>query len=407
MRSFYRILLACVLSLSAAPLHAQWVKTDGPDSVQVLLHADPHRVYAGTKHGVFSSSDTGTTWVEISTGLSNRNIQALAIAAGRLFAGTAGGGIFRSPDNGANWESANHGLTDLDVRSVAFSFPLRTLLAGTPAGVFRSSDSGATWTAFNSGLPTLDVRDVIFNWNRAYAGTDSGVFYLPPGDSVWVPINNGLTNLDVRTISPTLCAGTDSGVFLWREHGSNPSWIQVSSVPGTEILSLSASAGIPDATGDAILAGTNDGVFWGYPPSLLEWVAVNEGLTDLDVRATALPENTGPYGYMFVGTETGVWRRPMSEVMPTSIRPMPRSSALSQLRLVGSQTVAFSLPARTPVSLTLHDLSGRTRATLLTGELAAGSHTARIDAMSLPAGLYVVRLRTPGFTETRRVLLTE
>src|SRR5690606_40512114 len=135
----------------------------------------------------------GVTWTEASKGLSNRHIQALAVASRTLmFAGSAGG-VHRSFDGGANWEPVNSGLTDLDIRSISFSFPQRTVLVRTSGGVSRSVDSGATWSAFNTGIPTLDVRTVIFNWNRAYAGTDSGVFYLAPDASHWAPMNSGLT----------------------------------------------------------------------------------------------------------------------------------------------------------------------------------------------------------------------
>lgn len=402
-----RLLLCVLLPLAAAvSSHAQWQKTSGPDSVQTLTSASPGWVHAGTRNGLFVSADSGVTWTEASKGLSNRNIQALAVASRTLmFAGSAGG-VHRSFDGGANWEPVNSGLTDLDIRSIAFSFPQRTVLVGTSGGVFRSVDSGATWSAFNTGIPTLDVRTVIFNWNRAYAGTDSGVFYLAPDASHWAPMNSGLTNPDVRTMSGpgALYVGTGTGIFLWREFSANPFWTPADGVANTDVRSLSVSAGIPDATGDAGLAGTADGVFWGYPYGT-SWKAVNDGLTDLDIRATSLPEVSGPFGYMFVGTETGIWRRPMAEVIPVNIRGVPEPSRGSQLRMNGNNTISFSIPARTFVSLTLQDVSGRTRATLLSKELPAGEHTAPLSTFALPRGMYLVSLRSDVLTDIQPLVL--
>src|SRR5690606_3136332 len=171
-----------------------------------------------------------------------------------------------------------------------------------------------------------------------------------------------------------------------------------------EVHSLSGSTGIPDATADASLVGTSEGVFWEYPYGT-GWTAIHDGLTDLDVRATAMPEVSGSYGYMFVGTEAGIWRRPMSEVMPVNVRPAARPSMDSQLRVTGNWMASFSIPERTFVSLTLLDVAGRTRATLLSQELPAGEHTALLHAASLPRGVHFLRLRTAGLMETKPVVL--
>lgn len=409
-RYYSGILLICVLSLGAAPLHAQWVKTDGPDSVQVLVTASSNQVYAGTKDGLFLSSDTGVTWTEISTGLTNRNVRAFTPAFGFLYAGTVGGGIFRSSDGGSNWEAVNNGLTNLDARSIASSQGQRTLLAATSGGVFLSADSGGSWTEINTGLPSLDVRDVLYRDSGAYAATDSGVFLRMPSDSVWLPLNNGLTTFDVRALAgdgtTSLVAGTGVGIFRWHINIANLNWSTVPGGPAGTVRALSLATGNPFMAYPQ-LAGTTEGVYFAYMDGE-SWKAINEGLPDgLDVRAVTVDHHVTWDSYMMAGAETGIWRRLQHEVIPASIRPGVRSSMASQLRLTGNHAVSFSLPARNAVSLTLHDLSGRTRATLLTGELAAGNHTARLDAASLPAGLYFVRLRTPEFSETRRVLLTE
>ncbi len=55
-------------------------------------------------------------------------------------------------------------------------------------------------------------------------------------------------------------------------------------------------------------------------------------------------------------------------------------------------TVNFSLDVATDVNLAVYDLSGRTMATLINGQVAAGVHSTVINAEEWPSGVYVVRL---------------
>ncbi|HUI10654.1 MAG TPA: hypothetical protein VL221_10025 [Bacteroidota bacterium] len=88
---------------------------------------------------------------------------ALALVPGATGAGTAKiyagmflGGVYYSTNSGSSWTSVRSGLTDTTITSLAVSGT--TVFAGTPtAGVFRSTNSGGLWTAVNSGLTTLDV----------------------------------------------------------------------------------------------------------------------------------------------------------------------------------------------------------------------------------------------------------
>jgi hypothetical protein len=72
--------------------------------------------------------------------------------------------------------------------------------------------------------------------------------------------------------------------------------------------------------------------------------------------------------------------------------------------------LSFELPRDGNVSLVIFDLSGRRVAGVLEGLKPAGRHTVRwkpTDDSGAPlrAGLYVVRMQTPGFTGTRRIVL--
>lgn len=68
-------------------------------------------------------------------------------------------------------------------------------------------------------------------------------------------------------------------------------------------------------------------------------------------------------------------------------------------------TVDFELPASGYAHLALFDLSGRLAMEIAKGEIRAGKHTAALDAMYLPNGLYLLRLETGQAYLQRKVIL--
>jgi hypothetical protein len=127
------------------------------------LMLDGPTLYAGTRMGVFSSSDAGESWMELNIGLTSLNVQALAVKGTDMFAGTAGGGVFRSTDHGAGWKPATKGLVNTNVMSFAVKDDY--VFAGTwEGGVFVSTDNGANWTPVSGDKvpdPTRKVPAVI------------------------------------------------------------------------------------------------------------------------------------------------------------------------------------------------------------------------------------------------------
>jgi hypothetical protein len=64
-------------------------------------------------------------------------------------------------------------------------------------------------------------------------------------------------------------------------------------------------------------------------------------------------------------------------------------------------TIRYALPEKADVRLVVYDLLGRRVATLADGLQRAGRHRVRFEAADMPGGVYVYRLRSGDFTETR------
>jgi photosystem II stability/assembly factor-like uncharacterized protein len=117
-------------------------------------------------------------WQQANNGLFRGSVRATTIdpATNYLYAGTRGSGIFLSTNNGSTWTAVNNGLSNINVESIAISGT--NIFAGTQSGVFKSTNNGSSWTAVNNGFSRdeLSVKSLAINGSNIFAGTSSGVY---------------------------------------------------------------------------------------------------------------------------------------------------------------------------------------------------------------------------------------
>lgn len=103
------------------------------------------KIFAGSEYGVFLSTNDGSSWANISSGLTNPKIQGLTLQNGFLFAATAGSGVWRRP------------LSDFGISSVSQKQPESTAAISVfPNPLSQSAQ--IEYTAAASGF--ADVRIV-------------------------------------------------------------------------------------------------------------------------------------------------------------------------------------------------------------------------------------------------------
>jgi ligand-binding sensor domain-containing protein len=110
------------------------------------------------------------------------------MSGSNLFAGTDTGGVFLSTDSGTSWTSVNSGLP---AKTIVLSLAVSgiDLYAGTDTGgVFLSTDSGTSWTPVNAGLPAKSkVLSLAVFDGSLYAGIGGcGVWRRPVPEMVGV-----------------------------------------------------------------------------------------------------------------------------------------------------------------------------------------------------------------------------
>lgn len=317
---------------------AQWVQTGGPEGAALnSIVSSGIYTYAATElGGIYKSSNYGINWIPINNGLTNFNVQALAVSDTYIFAGTYGAGVFKSTNNGINWTLSNNNLSSSYIISLGINGSY-VYAGGYQSGIYVSSNNGANWShennfpssgvysiAFNGnnvfaasynegvylstnngvnwvqrGLSSRYISKLITNGSFLFAATSTGIFRSSDNGITWFEINNGLINSDVETmslISSNLFAGTWGGLFRSTNNGN--SWFSINGgLPNNKIFQLGTN-GIHLFAGIGSLGGIYSSSNYGS-----SWIESNSGLKNQFINTLANNSN-----YLYSGTDYGLFR---------------------------------------------------------------------------------------------------
>jgi len=134
----------------------------------------------------YLSTDNGLTWSSL-TSISVPSITFFS-EPGKLFAGTIHG-AWLSTNNGGSWLERSEGYTPDPYTSsfVRVNGVLVSSLKNGGSGIYKSTNDGILWVGFGQGLPFLSVIDklVIFN-NKILAATSGGIYERNASEVTWV-----------------------------------------------------------------------------------------------------------------------------------------------------------------------------------------------------------------------------
>jgi photosystem II stability/assembly factor-like uncharacterized protein len=197
--------------------------TSGPTSVS-LIFTDPKQpavvfAYGTGSEGsasLFKSVDGGSSWTAFQDAPIPEDENSLVVDptdSSRLYVGGSGG-VFRSADGGKSWSKSANGFTQIDLTPFAQSIvvdPLNPKVLMTlatsgnsPSGLFKSVDSGETWTQVGDlaqTVPNCLALDPLDD-DIIYVGTSlDGVLRSIDGGHTWSPYDAGLANALVGNMS--------------------------------------------------------------------------------------------------------------------------------------------------------------------------------------------------------------
>ena len=113
---------------------------------------------------------------------------------------------------------------------------------------------------------------------------------------------------------------------------------------------------------------------------------------------------------LFSGTDKGVWKRPLTEVIGIQSVSTEIHSEFSLSQNYPNPfnpvtNIKFQMPNSGPVKITVFDIAGREVAELVNQNLSAGTYNVDFDASHLSSGAYFYRLQTKDFTSVKKMIL--
>jgi hypothetical protein len=160
-------------------------------------------------------------------------VNALAVSDANIFAGTWGGGVFLSTNSGTSWTAVNSGLTNSDVRALAVSPTVggtggTNLIAGTwGSGVWRRPLSEMIISVKEPiSVEMPSVYSLHQNYPNPFNPSTTIEFSIPQSGFVSIEVFNTLGQVVGRLVNEELqpgkyktswdASGFPSGTYFYR-----------------------------------------------------------------------------------------------------------------------------------------------------------------------------------------------
>jgi photosystem II stability/assembly factor-like uncharacterized protein len=459
-------LMLLFLHLMYASVGMNWVQvlpTSAGGIWSIRVHpTNSDIIYAASNTtGVWKSDDHGVSFAQFNGGLTNLNLQCIAMCRDNpdvLYVGTgtvaaSSRGVFVTTNGGDLWTFRSTGInqTPITIQALAVdpSNPNVAYIADWDgAGVvtdaiYKTTNMGVSWTVVNTGLHTgKPILSLAVDWNttsNVYAGSSfvspDGPTYIyksTNGAASWFVSSNGLDTsvttvnpvraLSISTVNPQIIlagffcnSGAPDNGSAWLSTNGGALWTQIRN-------------GLPHGAGQQIrstfIRWGHDREFWlGYdsPDSGCVYKTTNAGQTwTLYNGGSLLAGNTirglwGSSTHMYAGVSLGAAvGMHHNDEPPIGIigqnGNIPQTFALLQNfpnPFNPATYIQYDIPKESFVTLRVFDVAGKEVRLLVNETKRAGSYQIMFDASSLPSGVYFYRITAGDFSDTKKMMLVK
>jgi len=403
-------------------------------------------LYAGgsftTAGGVSANSVAkwdGVNWSPLGSGMNtNTAVQALAVIGTNLYAGgqfTTAGGVsanYVAKWNGSTWSALGSGMNGHVFTLVVMGTDLYAGGNFTTAGGVSANNiarwDGSSWSPLGNGMnypvTTLVVMgtDLYAGGNFTTAGGLNASSIAKWNGSTWSTLGNGMNNTAdaLAAIGTNLFAGgtftTAGGISAnyiakwdatsWSPLGNGTNGIlRALTVMGTELY-----AGGDFSTAGSVSANnitTWDGSSWSPLGSGMNNAVLTLIVIGTDIFAgghfTAAGGVSANYVAKWGSVVTGIKRSSQIPSKFTLLQNFPNP-------FNPSTTFRYQLPQAANVQLIIYNTLGQVVRILVENEQSAGEYEVRWDGRdntgrTVASGVYLYRIRTGTFVQTRKMLL--
>jgi len=379
-----RQFLVIVFLLTTLTFGQYWQKVGTVTGIYTLT-MDNSNIYACMPAGgLLRSTDNGTAWNQIgsvfgtgsSVGTANGNTILVALDNGKVASTTNGGNTWVVGQSliFIDWLSS----ANSNIYGVSFDKILKTTNNGT------NWSTAYTFSSSGGGNPVISSSG-----SNVYAlRYDSYLYRSTNNGTSWQVINTGLTNM--WKVYPTskglfLVCGVAASEGVYKSTDNGSTWVK-----NTNGLNVASIVSILESKNGYLLAVSTFGEVYKSMDEGKNWKKIADGMYQFGANignVVLLSDNN-----ILVGTINGVYK----SSYPTDVKTeevLARGYILSSYPnpFNPNTNIKYNNISGGYVSISIHDILGRTISTLVNEYKPAGEYVVSFSGKDLPSGIYIVR----------------
>ncbi len=429
------IFISSQLKLYSSTDYGQsWNDTGINDYALSYAEDQTGNMFVGTFHHLFKREENKKNWYEFDNGISQSRINSIIMRDNNLLIMTTKE-LYKSKDMGKTWNrvyTAEYGSSrfyDFKNKERIFAF--------IDGPINYTTDYGTTWTRVNTNFPYDNIIDYVITDNdEIYAAANRNTInYSSDFGKTWTTLWKGEENFNFSDLSldknENLYFGYGKSLYKYdktEKRISNIGYFE----KGTGKIVVSPWETIYVLAPDGLYCKANEtgwnklieNIGYGYSSTFeinkqLQMVLFNgnELLISSDLGKSFERYRFNPYllspisfyadddGNYFIGTQEGGLYKAS---IPTKKVELPAQYSLAQNYpnpFNGQTYIEFSLPKQAQVKVAVFNVLGQEIEVLKNETLPLGNYKLAWDSKKLASGVYLYKIQTLEFVETKKMIL--